>query len=483
MKKRETWGTHIGMLLAMIGTEVGLGNIWRFPYLCGKYGGSAFLIPYLILLFSVAVFAMMCEWALGRFTRRDPLGAFEKINFPQGTKIGAWGIIGPFFLYAYYIVITSWVLFYAFASLGRLFPKDTETFFVNFLSSPTIFLVHIICVGICSTIIGLGVRKGIERASKFMISTLFILLLIVVLRAITLPGAGKGFDFYMHPRWREMWSLQAWGAALGQIFFTLSLGMGAMIIYGSYLKEKIGIPKNALACALGNTSVSLLAGFAIFPAAFALGMEEVVHQESIGLTFIVLPQLFMRMPFGWFFAFLFFLLLLFGALSSAISIQEPSVAWLIEERNWSRKRSALFTGTILWILGLPFILNGWAKGGLGEKLSLLSKMDTIIGQLALPFFSLLAVIAVGWVMKEGFEQINKNAYYKLPIFFKGWIRWGVPLFIFFLFISTLLKNIKEIFNLSVSESTLLMTFIVCLIVWGGFAFFTHISLKIEKRKV
>jgi len=483
MKQRETWGTHIGMILAMIGTEVGLGNIWRFPYLCGKYGGSAFLVPYLILLFAVAIFAVMCEWALGRFTRRNPLGAFETIKFPQGTKVGAWGIIGPFFLYAYYIVVSSWVLFYTFASLGKAYFKaDTAAFFVNFLSSPAIFLVHIVCVAICSAIIGLGVRKGIEKASKFMISTLFILLLIVVLRAITLPGASKGFEFYMHPRWQEMWNLEAWSAALGQIFFTLSLGMGAMLIYGSYLKDKIGIPKNALACALGNTSVSLLAGFALFPAAFALGMEEVVHKESIGLTFIVLPKLFVRMPLGWFFGFLFFLLLLFGALSSAISIQEPSVAWLIEERKWSRKKAALFTGIILWLLGLPFILNGWAKGGLGTKLSLLAKMDTVIGQLALPLFSLLAVIAVGWVMKNGFGEINKSARYKLPLFFKHWIRLGVPLFISFLFISTLTKSIKEIFGFSVSESTLLMTFIVCLIVWGGFAFFTRMALRVEKEK-
>ncbi len=218
-KKRETWKSHWGMIAAMIGTAIGLGNIWRFPYLCGRYGGASFIIPYVILLFGIAIFAMMCEWVLGRHTRRDPLGAFDRIRFPFGRDIGAWGIIGPFFLYSYYIVITSWVLFFIFASFeGLYFGKDTEVYFASFLGSRWIFVVHFMAVCITSGILAMGVQKGIERACKIMIPTLFALLIIVAVRSVTLPGAKEGIEFYMRPRWTGLLNVETWIAALGQVF-------------------------------------------------------------------------------------------------------------------------------------------------------------------------------------------------------------------------------------------------------------------------
>ena len=501
MAKRETWKSHWGMIVAMIGTAIGLGNIWRFPYLCGKYGGATFLIPYIILLFGVAIFAMMCEWVLGRHTKRDPLGAFEKIKFPFGRDIGAWGIVGPFFLYSYYIVITSWVLFYCFASFeGLYFGKDTGTYFASFLSSKWIFLVHFISVCITSGILAMGVQKGIERACKIMIPTLFVLLIIVAIRSVTLPGAKEGIEFYMRPRWEGLLNIETWIAALGQVFFTLSLGMGAMLIYGSYLKDEWGIPMNAISVTLGNTSASILAGFAIFPAAFALGFGNVIGgAESIGLTFFVLPKVFTVMPGGHLFGGMFFILLSFGAISSAISIQEPAIAWLNHEVGWSRKKAAFFTGAILWIMGFPFILNGFVKGGLGEKLALLSKMDIIIGQLAIPVFGILAIIAVGYFMKNyGFDEMNKNARVKLShTWLKPWIRAIVPLFVGLLFALTLLKILQDngiIHNLipsakdiaftsvGITPMTVIMAVFICVLVWGGFAYTTYKVLRIERDK-
>jgi NSS family neurotransmitter:Na+ symporter len=499
-QERELWKTHWGMIFAMIGTEVGLGNIWRFPYLVGKYGGGVFLIPYIVLLLGVAVFAMIAEWVLGRHTRRDPLGAFQKIGFPFGRDIGAWGVIGPFFLYSYYIVITGWVLFFVIASFGRLyFGQDSEQFFLNFLASPWIFLVHASAVFITSYILALGVQKGIERACKFMIPSLFILLIIVAIRSITLPGASLGIEFYMRPRWSGLLNPQTWIAALGQVFFTLSLGMGAMLIYGSYLRDEWGIPANALACTLGNTTSSILAGFAIFPAAFALGFGALVSgSESIGLTFFVLPRVFEKMPAGWLFGGLFFILLSFGALSSAISIQEPSIAWLKEEVGWKRKKSALITGIILWVMGLPFVLNGFLAGDLGKKLALLGKMDIIIGQLALPLFGLLSVIAVGHFMrKKGFQEINKNAQHKIGTWIMPWIRWVVPIFVLFLFFLSLIKvlqdlgkipqilpvvSIPEFHPVGITISTVIMMVLVCSIIWGGFIFMTHRVITVEREK-
>ena len=498
---RETWNSHWGMIAAMIGTAIGLGNIWRFPYLCGKYGGASFLIPYIILLFGIAIFAMMCEWALGRHTKRDPLGAFEKIKFPFGRDIGAWGIMGPFFLYSYYIIITSWVLFFVFASFeGLYFGKDTGTFFASFLGSKWIFAAHITAVVLTSSILAMGVQKGIERACKIMIPALFILLIIVALRSVTLPGAAEGIEFYMRPRWEGLLNIETWFAALGQVFFTLSLGMGAMLLYGSYMKDEWGIPMNAVSVALGNTSASILAGFAIFPAAFALGFGNAVSgAESIGLTFFVLPKVFEVMPGGHFFGGLFFILLAFGAISSAISIQEPAIAWLKDEVGWSRKKSAVFTGIILWIMGLPFILNGFVKGGLGEKLALLSKMDILIGQLAIPIFGILAIIAVGYFMKDrGFDEMNKNARVKVSkTWMKVWIKAVVPVFVGLLFLLSLIriladngiipniiplsKNIQFV-STGITPMTILLTVFVCVVFWGGFAYATVKVLTIEKDK-
>ena len=478
----------------MIGTAIGLGNIWRFPYLCGKYGGASFLIPYVILLLGVALFAMMCEWVLGRHTKRDPFGAFDKIKFPFGKDIGAWGIIGPFFLYSYYIVITSWVLFFVFASFeGLYFGKDTELYFSSFLASKWVFVVHFAAVCMTSWILAMGVQKGIERACKIMIPTLFVLLIVVAARSVTLPGAMEGIEFYMRPRWGGLLNPETWIAALGQVFFTLSLGMGAMLMYGSYMKDEWGVPMNAMSVALGNTSASILAGFAIFPAAFALGFGNVIGGvESIGLTFFVLPKVFEVMPGGHFFGGIFFILLAFGAISSAISIQEPGIAWLKDEVGWPRKKSAFFTAIILWLMGLPFILNGFVKGGLGAKLALLSKMDIIIGQLMIPVFGIFAIIAVGYFMGDkGLDEMNKNARVKLshtPI--KFWIRVVVPIFLGLLFVLTLLKVLKVIpeaksvafTSIGITPLTIAMIAFTCLVFWGGFIYFTARVLIIEKDK-
>ena len=444
---------------------------------------------------------MMCEWVLGRHTKRDPLGAFEKIKFPFGRDVGAWGVIGPFFLYSYYIVITSWVLFFVFASFeGLYFGKNTQSFFSSFLGSKWIFVVHFMAVCITSGILAMGVQKGIERACKIMIPTLFVLLIIVVARSVTLPGAAEGIEFYMRPRWEGLLSPETWIAALGQVFFTLSLGMGAMLIYGSYLKDEWGIPANAMSVALGNTSASILAGFAIFPAAFALGFGKTIGSaESIGLTFFVLPKVFEVMPGGHFFGGLFFILLAFGAISSAISIQEPAIAWLKDEVGWSRKKSAFSTGIILWLMGLPFVLNGFAKGALSAKLALLSKMDIIIGQLAIPVFGIIAIIAVGYFMgNRGFDEMNKNARVKLShTWLKPWVKAIVPIFVGGLFILTLVRILQdnsvipevipvskgvEFTSVDITPATVVMIVFVCLVFWGGFAYTTAKVLTVERDK-
>jgi len=503
--QRETWRTHTGMMFAMIGTEVGLGNIWRFPYLCGKYGGGSFLVPYMVLLVGVAIFGMMCEWVIGRSTRREPMGAFQKIGFPFGRDIGAWGVIGPFFLYSYYIVITAWVLFFIVASAaGLYFGENTEDFFLGFLGSKWVFEAHAAAVAFTSLVLSFGVQKGIERACKVMIPSLFVLLIIVAVRSLTLPGAREGVEFYMRPRWAGIANAEAWLAALGQVFFTLSLGMGAMIIYGSYMRKSWGIPLNAFACSFGNTSASILAGFAIFPAAFALNLGGAVEgKEAVGLTFLVLPEVFGTMPAGRLFGGLFFLLLAFGALSSAISIQEPSIAWMKDELRWPRRKSALLTGVVLWLMGLPFVINGFVthgaaggSAGIGEKLALLIKMDKVINYLGLPLLALIAILAVGWVMKEkGFAELNRNARIKIGRWVKPWLRYVVPVLVLLVLVANLLEQFfgdtyKELVgaelpgfeSVGITPLTVITIIVVCGIVWGGAigGFLTVVG--VERRK-
>jgi len=257
---------------------------------------------------------------------------------------------------------------------------------------------------------------------------------------------------------------------------------------------------NAISVALGNTSASILAGFAIFPAAFALGFGSVIGgAKSIGLTFFVLPKVFEVMPGGHFFGGIFFILLAFGAISSAISIQEPAIAWLKDEVGWSRKKSSVFTGVILWIMGLPFILNGFIKGGIEEKLALLSKTDIIIGQLAIPVFGIFAIIAVGYFMKDkGFDEMNKNARVKLSkTWMKPWIKAVVPVFLALLFILILIGILQDngvipkvlptsedvtFVPQGITLSTVFMMIFIALIFWGGFAYATVRVLTIEKDK-
>jgi NSS family neurotransmitter:Na+ symporter len=503
--QRETWRTHMGMVFAMIGTEVGLGNIWRFPYLCGKHGGGSFLVPYIVLLLGVAIFAMMCEWVLGRHTRREPMGAFQKIGFPFGRDVGSWGVIGPFFLYSYYIVVTAWVLFFIVASAaGLYFGVKTDEFFVNFLGSPWVFVAHAVAVAFTSLVLSFGVQKGIERACAVMIPALFVMLFIVVVRSLTLPGAGQGVEFYMRPRWEGITRPEAWIDALGQVFFTLSLGMGAMIIYGSYMKRSWGIPLNAFTTSMCETTASILAGFAIFPAAFALGFAgQVQGKEAVGLTFVVLPEVFKTMPAGQFFGALFFLLLAFGALTSAISIQEPAIAWMKEELRWPRGKSALLTGVVLWLMGLPFLLNGFVRHGaaggaeqIPYKLALLGKMDTVIGGLGLPLFGLIGILAVGWVMKKkGFEELNRNARLKLGRWIMPWIRYVVPVLVLLVLVANVFEKffgatytrlfggeLPAFESVGITPLTVVTIVVVCAVVWGGAIGGLVAVIGIERRK-
>ncbi len=406
--QREQWGSRLGFILAAAGSAVGLGNIWRFPYVTGTNGGAAFLIIYLAAIILIGYPMMVTEVGIGRKTQRNPIGAFKALapNTPWWL-VGALGVFAGFLILSYYSVVAGWALAYIFKSLGG-FTSDmafADLFIGHITQVGQPILWHAIFMGLCVAIIAAGVVNGIQRWVKLLMPLLAILLVVVAIRALTLPGAGAGVAFYLQPDFGAVTG-GTFLAAIGQSFFTLSLGMGAMITYGSYLKKEDTVPGNAGYVVAADTGIAIIAGFAIFPAVFALGLEP---GAGAGLTFITLPAVFAEIPGGSFFAFLFFVLLSIAALTSAISLLEVVVAWITDEKGVSRKKAASVVGLICFIVGIPTVLGYSAWSGFSFLgFDLLDTYDWIANALVLPIGGLLTAIFAGyvWTAKKAQEDFN-----------------------------------------------------------------------------
>src|SRR5690554_6765359 len=292
-KQRENWGSRIGFIMAAAGSAVGLGNIWRFPYLAGENGGSAFILIYLGFVLVIGLSIMVSELAVGRRTELAAVGAYKSIN-KNWTFAGVLGVLSAFFIMGFYPVVGGWASAYILKSFTGLLsnPAAIGDVFGAFISSsvePVVWMLIFLVANIL--IVAKGIAGGIEKAGKILMPTLFALLILIAIRSITLPGAGAGLEFLFKPDFSEVTG-QTFLAALGQAFFSLSLGMGCMMTYGSYLNKSENLPNNALIVTLLDTSVALLAGIAIFPALFAFGMEPA---QGAGLVFVVVPQIFAEM--------------------------------------------------------------------------------------------------------------------------------------------------------------------------------------------
>ncbi|MFW6298403.1 MAG: sodium-dependent transporter, partial [Bacillota bacterium] len=335
-KARESWATKLAFIFAAAGSAVGLGNIWRFPYVTGTNGGAAFVILYILLIAIIGYPLMVSEITLGRETNRNPIGAFKKLapDTPWWL-VGALGILTGFVILSFYSVVSGWGIAYFFKGLfGELGDgADFEEVFNSHIGgawAPIIW--HFVFMGLTVSIVALGVVKGIGRAVKYLMPVLFILILILVIRSVTLEGAAEGLEFYLYPDFSAI-TWDTWLQAAGQAFFTLSLGMGAIITYGSYLKKDDDVPTSATWIIVLDLAIAVLAGFAIFPAVFALGFSET---DGPGLAFITLPAVFSEIPFGQLFGSIFFLFFTFAALTSALSLLEVVVSWLMDEKNMGR---------------------------------------------------------------------------------------------------------------------------------------------------
>ncbi|PKR59955.1 sodium-dependent transporter [Thalassospira lohafexi] len=443
MIKREHWGSRLGFILAAAGSAVGLGNIWKFPYMAGANGGGAFLVIYLGLVFTIGLSVMLAEFVIGRMSEKNAIGAFAKLKGGLWPIIGVFGVAAAFIILSFYSVVAGWTISYIIKSVtGALAVEDPAALgdifgsFIADTTSPLIF--HAVFMALTVFVVLAGVGSGIERASKILMPALFALLIVLIVRSVTLPGGMEGVAFLLSPDFSKVtWSTVS--DALSQAFFSLSLGMGAMITYGSYLSKKENLPGSAGWVTLLDSAVAVMAGLLILPAVFAFGFDP---SAGPGLTFITLPAVFAQMPFGAFFAFLFFLLLAIAALTSAVSILEVVVAYFVDDRGVSRKSAAVIIGFMIFLLGIPSSLS---MGVMGDVKIIAGKnffdlMDFISSSLLLPIGGLFISLFVGWVVwgKAQEEIAAHNGV--IPIWVGAWgviVKFIAPIAIAFILLKGL----------------------------------------------
>src|SRR5699024_9325527 len=430
-----------GLLMAAVGSAIGLGNIWRFPYITGKYGGGAFLLVYLFVVVLIGLPLMISEFIIGREGRKDAIGSFRKLAPGKPWYIsGVLGVLAAFFILSYYSTIAGWSLEYFMKSVTNSFAGQSSEaitgMFGEFVSHPIRpVITQIIFMAITGVVVATGIEKGIERVSKIMVPFLFVLIVILDIRALTLPGGMEGIRFLFKPDLSKIDGTVILGA-LGHAFYTLSLGMGIIITYGSYIDDKENLGKSALQISVMDTIIALLAGVAIFPAVFAYGVDPT---EGPGLVFITLPNIFNQMPGGYLFSILFFLLLSVAALTSTISLMEVVVAFLVDSFKMARKNASVLAFVSITVVGLFSTLS---QGPLAHIQlfgnDILDFLDQITANYFLTTAALISIIFLGWFYeKDKVEnQLTSGgtvkAGYKSLYYFM--IKWVVPIGIILVFL-------------------------------------------------
>ena len=408
-QERGQWNSKIGFILAAAGSAVGLGNLWRFPVEAGRNGGGAFLIVYFAILFLVGFTLMLAELVIGRHTQLNAIGAYKKIR-SKWAWVGGIGVLASFLILSFYSVIGGWIINYLIQTVtGALSGLDVDAYegiFMGFVGStfePVLF--HGIFAFLTLGIVMGGISGGIEKYSKILMPGLFIMMMIVMVRSLTLDGAMEGVRFFLEPNFSAITG-DVILSALGQVFFSLSLGMGVIITYGSYLSKSENLPLNSFYIPLLDTLIALIAGLTVLPAVFALGFEP---DTGAGLLFITLPAVFSEMPMGIVFGSLFFLLVLFAALTSSISLLEASVSFVVDKFNMNRKTAAAMMGSLVFIVGLPSSMGMGALSHITliRDMNIMDSIDFFASNLLLPIGGFFLCIFLGWVW--GIENAIKEA--------------------------------------------------------------------------
>lgn len=406
---RDTFGSKFGVIAAAAGSAVGLGNIWKFPYIAGVYGGAAFLFVYLAFILAIGLPVMLSELIIGRSSKRNAFGAFKVLA--PGTPwryIGILGVSAAFLILSFYGVVAGWSIQYIYLSLQNGFstksPDEISAIFTTLIASPVkpviLQLIFMLATG---AIVIVGVKKGIEKYTKILMPLLVVILLVLCVKSLTLEGAKAGLDFLFKPDFSKLTG-DGILSALGHAFFTLSLGMGTLITYGSYINRENNLMQTVLSVTIADTVIAILAGIAIFPAVFAFGIEPT---QGPGLIFITLPNVFHQMPGGFIFSILFFVLLTVAALTSSISILEVVVAYFMEEFKMGRKASTILATILISFLGILCSLSmGIFSSFTLFGLNFFDLMDWISANLLLPIGGLFIAIFIGWVY--GREKVRKE---------------------------------------------------------------------------
>jgi NSS family neurotransmitter:Na+ symporter len=438
----DHWSSRFAFILAATGSAVGLGNIWKFPYITGENGGGAFVVVYLCCVLLIGIPIMIAETLLGRRSQRNPIETMEMLTQEASADknwhyLGWMGVIAGLLILSYYSVIAGWALDYTFkAAIGSFFNIDAAkatSLFEDFIENPLqLIFWHTLFLGATLWIVSKGIQNGLEKSMQVLMPSLFVLLILLVGYAMTTNSYQRGLHFMFNLDFSQL-TRKSILTAMGHAFFTLSLGMGAIMVYGAYLPKTVSIAKTAYVVAAADTVVALLAGIAIFPLVF----EHDLHPASgPGLIFETLPIAFGNMTGGWLAGILFFVLLIFAALSSAVSLIEPAVAWLVENKNFSRQKACIYAGSGVWLLGVAvaFSFNLWKNVKLFD-LTLFQLLDYLTANLMLPIGGFCIAIFAGWVMhtehtQSELEMPCKPAYTTWQLL----VRYVSPTAIFFVFL-------------------------------------------------
>ncbi len=401
--KRENFGSKIGVIAAAAGSAIGLGNIWRFPYVAGENGGAAFLLVYLAFVVGIGVPVMLSEFVIGRRAQSNPVGAFRRLAPKTAWPLAGFvGITAAFMILAFYTTVSGWTLEYLYQTIAGGFDKTNKatltTQFNSFITSglrPVLW--QLLFMALTAYIILKGVKNGIEKYNKILMPMLFAILLLLVTRSVTLPNSIEGVRFLFKPDFSKI-NAGVLLQALGQAFFSLSIGMGTLITYGSYISKNDNLSSTAFSVSIADTMVAILAGMAIFPAVFAF---NIAPESGPSLVFITLPMIFSQMAGGQFFEIIFFVLLAIAALTSTISVLEVVVAYLSEEMKLSRAKSTLIAAASISVLGIFCTLSQGHLPNLSfGGLSLFDLLEKTSATVLLPLGGLLIVLFVAWVMKK-----------------------------------------------------------------------------------
>ena len=453
---REVLGTRLGFLLLSAGCAIGLGNIWRFPYITGLYGGAAFVIIYLCCLLAVTPILIM-EIAVGRAARCNMGRALRKLE-PEGTwwhRFGWLALVGSYLLMMFYTVVTGWLLSYCWfaltGELSSLDPEGVKNFFFGTLADVKGQVLGMsVAVGVGCLVCSLGVQRGIERIVKLMMAGLFLILILLVFRSLTLPGAGEGVSFYLAPDFGRLFDkgfFSACNAALNQAFFTISVGVGSMTIFGSYQPDNRSLAGEGAWIVSMDTFVAIMAGLVIFPACFAFGVDA---GGGPGLIFVTLPNIFNVMDGGRIWGILFFVFMAFAALSTVIAVFENIISYSIDVWGMSRRASSALHFVGLWLCSLPCALgfNVWADfQPLGKGTSVLDLEDFLISNNLLFVGTLMFLFFCctrwGWGWKNFLAEANKGEGLRFPHWLKGYLTYVLPCLIILVFVMGYVERLSK----------------------------------------